>query len=203
MGRVSAKLISEFGKPVEVDRVSGLLVTLPGEHARIHEGYAFRVNLEVGTLAKDASVAYSFKTPSGVEIHLQNVVLSAANADVAVEVWRGTTANPLTINSPGADDVSISGPYNLNDVLNTPSQVVIKKTPTYTGGEDGELWDKLFLPGAGSNQYQSVGVRADSPYEEYMMKVDTYYVIKVTNTDGANAANGVNVRLFWYGRTPV
>ena len=185
------------------DRVSGLIVTLPGEHSRIHDGYAFKVNFEIGSLAQGASVSYSFKTPVGVEIHLQNIVLAASNADVAVELYRGTTANPLTIDSPGTDDATILGPHNLNDVLNTASGTVIKRTPTYTAAADGELWDRLVLPGAGSNQYQSTGVKSDSPNEEYLMKQDTYYVIKVVNTDSSNAASGVNVRLFWYGRLPV
>ena len=203
MSRVSARLISSLGKPVEIDQVSSLLVTLPGEHARIHDGYGFIGKLNIGALAMGASVSYSFKTPTDIQVHLQNIVLAAANADVAVEVYRGTTANPLTIDSAGSDDATIIGPHNLNDVLNTPSSVVIKKTPTYTGAESGELWDRLILPGAGTNQYQSVGVRSDSPYEEYLMKEDTYYVIKVVNEDGANAADGVSVRMFWYGRTPI
>ena len=183
-----------------LDRITGLMVTLPGEHSRIHDGYAFKSNLEIGTLALGASVSYSFKTPEDVQIHLQNIVLAAANADVTVEVIRGTTANPLVIDSPGSADASILGPHNLNDVLNVSSLTLIKKTPTYTGGAEGETWDKLILPGAGTNQFQSVGVRSDSPYEEYLMKADTYYVIKISNTDTTNAANGVSVRMFWYGR---
>lgn len=99
--------------------------------------------------------------------------------------------------------MSIIGPHNLNDTSTQASGVEIKKTPTFVGGASGELWDKLVLPGAGTNQYQSVGVRSDSPYEEYLMKEDTSYVVKVVNEDSSNAANGVSVRLFWYGREPL
>lgn len=77
-----------------VDLVSGLLITLPGEHARIHDGYAFIGKLNIGDLAQGASVTYSFKTPEAIQVHLQNVVLAAANADVAVEVYRGTETSP-------------------------------------------------------------------------------------------------------------
>lgn len=187
----------------EVDRVAGLLVTLPGEHSRIHDGYAYKVNFEIGALAQGASVEYSFRTPAEIQIHLQNIVIAAENADVAVEVRRGTIQNPLTIENPGAGHASIIGPHNLNDVLNYPAQTLILHSPTYVAGATGEVWDRLFLPGAGTNQYRSVGVSSDSPNEEYVMRQETFYVIRVRNVDATNAASGVNVRMFWYGRAPI
>ena len=52
-------------------------------------------------------------------------------------------------------------------------------------------------------QQQSAGVRSDSPYEEYLMKENTPYVIRIANVDEANPASGVSVRMLWYGRLPV
>lgn len=40
------------------DSISGLITTLPGDHARIHDGYAFKAILDIGGLAQGASVVY-------------------------------------------------------------------------------------------------------------------------------------------------
>ena len=197
---VKARIYDSEGRAATIDLVSGLLITLPGEHARIHDGYAFIGKFDIGDLAQGAEAVYSFKTPEAIQIHLQNIVLAAANADVAVGVYRGTEDSPLEVTVAGSEDSEIIGPHSLNDASEIVSGVVIRKSPTYSGGE---LWDRLALPGAGTNQFQSVGVRSDSPYEEYLMKENTYYVIKVVNEDSSNAAIGVSVRLFWYGREPL
>lgn len=191
------------------DSIARAYVVLPAEHSQIHKGTAFKVTLNIGSMnhSGDNDVDYHFKTPPGKEVHLQGITLGAQAADVTVSVRRGTDENPLVIDAAGdASDASITGPNNLNDVLNYSTDAFIGAGSTYVddgGAQDGEAWDKVTLPGGSTNQFQSVGIATDHPCEELLLKADTSYIIRVENTDGSDTAQGVFVRLFWYERDKI
>ena len=77
------------------------------DHSFIHKGIAFVSEINIGALAAAASESYSFKTPVGKYLHFKNFKLSGVGASVKFEIMRGTTANPLVIDSAGdaASDV--------------------------------------------------------------------------------------------------
>jgi len=168
------------------------------DHSYIHEGIAFKAHLYVDVLAGAASESYSFYAPTGKYIHFKNMKLAGIGASVKIEMFRGTTANPLTINSAGTTAAELTGPNNASDVSAIVSGVVIKKTPTYTDSETGEVWDAAMIVGSSTNQTVSSGDVQMSENFELIMKPDTYYVLKVTNLTVSDAAADVNIDMFWY-----
>jgi hypothetical protein len=168
------------------------------DHAYIHAGIGFKGHLDLGNIAAAQSESYSFKTPAGKYIHLKNLVLAASAASVKLELFRGTVAAPLTINSPGGAATEWTGPHNANDNSATTSGVTVAKTPTYTAAQTGALWDFIIVSGAATNQFQSISEVRMSDNFELVLKPNTYYVLKFTNLSGADAAVDVNLGLFFY-----
>ena len=182
-----------------LERVTKMFPVINSDHAFIHEGDAHKARLDVGTLAHGASEEYGFKTPKELYVHFKNLKLTSVGATVAVELKRGTTTNPLTVNSVSSATSELTGPHNVNDYSSKTSGCAIGKTPVYKDGtENGELWDKIIAPGSGTNQFQSVSQTMMSDNFEYVMKPDTYYVIEFENLSGEDAASDVALELFWY-----
>ena len=183
-----------------IERVTGAPASINTDHKYIHEGIAYKSHLNVGALAAAASESYSLKTPAEKYLHFKNLKLQSVGASVKVELIRGTTANPLTIDSAGDAASELTGPHNVNDISTNTTGVTIKKTPTYTDVKDGETWDYIIAPGSSTNQFQSVADSKLGENFEYVLKPDTYYVITFTNLSagGGDAASDVNLEMFWY-----
>ena len=182
------------------ERVTGAVANINTDHKYIHEGIAFKAHLEVGDLAAEATESYSLKTPPEKYLHFKNFKLTSVGASVKVEIFRGTTANPLTIDSAGGVASELVGANNVNDASSLATGTEIKKTPTYVGAESGEVWDYIIAPGSSTNQFQSVSETSVSDNFEYVMKPDIFYVIKFTNLSGGggDAASDVGLDMFWY-----
>ena len=179
-----------------VERVTKAQKIINTDHAFIHEGIAFKAHLDIGTLAPLASESYSFKTPVGKYLHFKNARLVGIGATVRLDIIRGTVASPLTIDSPGAAATELIGPSNVNDVSTVASGVLVKKTPTYTGGASGAVWDYVLVPGDSTNQMASVAESKTGDNFELVMKPDTYYVFKFTNINAADTATFVDFDAF-------
>lgn len=180
--------------------ITGGISIINTDHRFIHKGIAFVAQLDIGTLAAEATESYSFKTPASKYLHFKNLKLSGVGASVKLEIMRGTTDNPLVVDSAGGVATELTGANNVNDNSTTVTGVVIKKTPTYTTNQDGEVWDLITIPGSSTNQFQSFADASFGDNFELVMKPDTYYVLKVTNLSPAlgDAASDVIVKMLWY-----
>ena len=194
-GKDGATLSDIFGW---TERVTGAPKYINTDHALIHAGISYRLIFDIGVLVDGVSVEYSFKAPEDKYVHFKNLSLSSEGATVKAELMRGTTENPLVIDSAGTADNSIIGPNNKNDDSENTSDSIILKTPTYDNNQDGEVWDRILVSGSSTNQFQSVADIQTSEKEEYVFKPDTYYVIRVENIDGADNASDVILSSLFY-----
>lgn len=183
-----------------IERFTGAVKSINSDHSYIHDGIGYKAHLDIGALSAAASESYSFKTPVDKFCHFKNLRLSGKGASVRAFIIRGTETNPLTVNSAGSTASELIGPVNLNDNFSNASGVVVKKTPTYTNNENGEVWDFITISGESTNQFQSTTESQGNVNEELVMQPDTYYVLTITNLSagGGDAANDVVLTGFWY-----
>jgi hypothetical protein len=181
------------------DRLTGGRKVTDSDHSFIHKGIAYKAFLAIGDLAQGASESFSFYCDDAdVYVHFKNLFLKSFGASVKVELIRGTTASPLTIDSAGGTASELIGPNNLNDNSTNTSNIIIKKTPTYTDSEEGEVWIQTSVSADSDNKFGSSGTFQGTPNEEIIMKPETYYVIKVTNVHATADAAEVGISMFWY-----
>lgn len=202
MNQVNKKLQELFNLMNDsyTESFTGGVKSINTDHAYIHDGIAFKASLDIGALTAQASESYSFKTPEAKYIHFKNLRLSGKGASVRAKIVRGTTGNPLTVDSAGESATELVGPSNLNDNSSKASGVVIKKSPTYTNGESGEIWDFITISGESTAQFQSTSESQGNVNEELVMQPDTYYVLTITNLSAQNGDGATDVVLtgFWY-----
>lgn len=184
-----------------IEHVTGAPKSINTDHAFIHAGIAYKAHLTVGELNRTISATFSLKTPVDKYLHFKNFHLFGVGATLRFRIIRGTAAAPLNIDDPdggtiGAGD--LVGPNNVNDVHGNASGSVFGKTPTYTGGAEGVVWDQVILPGAATNQARSAAMSSVSDNFEYVMKPDMYYVIRITNLATGADATDVGLEMFWY-----
>ena len=152
----------------------------------INKGGAFTASLNIGTLATTTSIDYHFKTPAEKNVVLAYMELESTDGTVAVDVRRGIEGSPLTIGSTEGDEgddshVSINGPLNMCDIVDEETGVFIGHDPTYAddgGALDGEIWEVLG--------------------HDYVMKADTSYSIRITNSHSGDASTNVAVTLGFF-----
>ena len=180
----------------EHDRLTGGVKSINTDHYYIHRGIAYKAYINLASVGATA-VEYSFIAPAGTFPHFKNMQVTALGGTLRVTIRRGTTATPLSVNSPGAASDDIVGPNNLNDNTNRPTGVLIKKTPTYHDGKTGEVWFQIQVVGDSTNQFTSVAEISSNDNEEIVMKPETYYVIRLERIGNDSPAN-VALTLFWY-----
>ena len=167
------------------------------DHGYIHDGIGFKANFYIASLADSATVSFLFHTPEELYVHFKNLQISGLGSSVKVEIFRGTTANPLEINSEGVTATELLSQSNLNDNSDTESGVSITKTPTYTDSKEGEVWDVLIMPGDTTANRPSVAETTSNDNVEVVMKPDTPYVIKLINLT-ETAATQLYFSAYWY-----
>lgn len=195
---IGAQNVILTGETIEI--LTDAVRVIPTDHAYIHAGIGHKFSLNIGTLNAAASMSFSFKTPASKYIHFKDLKLTSMGAGVRLDIRRGTSATPLVIDSPGSAATELVGPNNLNDNSTNVSGVTILKTPTYTGGATGTIWDSIQIVGDSTNQFATVVETKISDNDELVMKPDTYYVFTITNLSagGGDAAQQVFVNGFFY-----
>lgn len=178
------------------DRMTGSMKSINTDHYYIHKGIAYHAYIEIAEVGA-TPLEFSFKTPKGSFPHFKNLSLTALGGTCKVTVKRGTTANPLDVDSAGSAAGQLTGPHNLNDNSIRDTGVAILGTPTYNDSKFGEDWIKLQVVGDETNQYTSVAETQGNDNEEIVMKDDTFYIIKVERV-GLNNPEDVFIKLFWY-----
>jgi len=168
-----------------IDKLTGFLTFLTGDHRYIHEGLAFVYSSSTGSLAESAAYSISIKTPpktSGIKIHFRPTsIVSTANT-------LRTLLNEGTTVSSGAAVEMI----NLNRNSTNKSKATVLVGATSTGGTQ----IAQHVIGGGSNPSSAAGGNTESNAER-VLKPDTQYTITFTNI-GASTATVCYYELFWY-----
>lgn len=167
---------------VAVDEYSGAIQTIDSAHYRVHRGQAFGYSLKT-TLAAGASAFLLGKMGSG-NVHFRHFTIGATDGPIDFELFEAptTTAN-------GTLQTSL----NRNRASSNTSNISIYLGPTVTSNGT-----RLFINGvlADASFFSTVTSETTEP-EEWILKSNTDYLIRLTNNASAGTAT-LYAGFFWY-----
>lgn len=174
------------------------LVRINLEHSKIHEGVSFERHIDSNN-ALVASLNVAFKTLAGTK--LAHILFGWASSDeILFEVIEGATWTQgsgialeiINVNRDnGSESLVILEDKNQSSF--TASNEVIKDVTNIAGGT---VIDPQFTYNASLGV--AVVAESRSAFHEWVLKKDTTYVVRMTQTDG-NCKMSIN--LHWYEHT--
>lgn len=186
-------LIAMFALVVQTDRsysapigpaydiITGAQLTIDVSHHEVHEGEMFHAEYTNASVSDAASVDVLLRT-------------GAKDAHTVFDVYAGGQARVYLYESVTVTTTGTAvTPYNMNRTYSLTPTVGISQTPTVLVGST-VLVNGRVLPGGASQQTRvGGGVRQGV---EWILKPDTNYLIRATNTSGS--AVPINVVTEWY-----
>lgn len=168
------------------ERVTDALLIIDSNHAQIHAGNAFSLG-EFFTIAAGAALDIAVHVPAGAYVHYQATDLTTDGGNtVTATMYEGATITDAT----GTPLV----PSNRRRLETpAPSLLTIKQGPTVQAA--GDAIDKWYFPKTADAN--SKGFNGKSDTNEWVLKQDTTYLLRIANTGTVNAAV-VSFRPFWY-----
>lgn len=168
-----------------MDAFAHALTTIDEPHRMVHDGFSFHATSRVVSLANAASHNILLAVPAGSFPHLRAMLVSLSDSPVDIESFEGTTTSA---------DGTVITPFNRNrNSTNTPG-VVLTHTPTISA--DGTQIHDRFVPDAGGQGSNDVGVVTPNLGEEWILAPSTKYLIRVTNNSGG--AITISYEVLWY-----
>lgn len=168
------------------DDESGAALMIDSVHHEVHEGKMWHAAYTNGNVANTAVVDLLFHTGVGVDAH---------------SAWEVFASGAVTVSLYESPVISNTGvvltAYNMNRAMTTTAASLVYSSPTITSTGTVALVNGRILPG-GSSPTTRVGggIRSGA---EWILKPNTYYLMRVTNTSGAAAV--INVVMEWYEET--
>lgn len=168
------------------------------EHAEIHKGDSFKRRIDSGNSAV-ASLNVAFKTLPGIKLAHMLFGLSS-NDEVLFEIvedasWTqgsGTALNIVNVNRDDGGNSSLLLEDKNQEAFTANNQVM----KDVTGVSGGTVIDPQFTYNAGLGA--SVVAESRASVHEWVLKNNTTYVIRMTQTDG-NCKMSINI--LWYEHT--
>ena len=169
-----------------VESVTKGIRIINSDHGQHHLGNGYKGYIDLATLASSASLEYCLTTSENVYVHSKNWTIQAMDSSVKVEILTGAT-----VSSNEGTAVSLS---NTNNITTNTASTTIKASPTYTGGS---TWHMFACFADSTNQVVGIGHATTSENDELVLKPDTEYIIKITNTGASTVSAGL-VTIFFY-----
>ena len=169
-----------------IERATGAPKQIDSDHAYIHDGRLFTA-LTQNTLLTGASRYISIVTPSSaVYVHYRNEIVSSSADKVTVELFEGATVTAST----GSAKASIN-----HHRVGTPtaSAVLVRDGVTVTG--EGTMIYQSYI-GGGTNLGAGRSGAETQQGNEFVLRPDTVYVVKLTN--GSSGSNTIQCNPTWY-----
>lgn len=163
------------------------------EHARIHEGYGFDIDVEF-TLIGTTPKYYHIKT--GIdEIHLKDIVITTNKPDIKLYLFKNPTvslnATPIQENIFNSDD----------DSTNVSSMKIYNNS---TVSNDGTIRKVYYLSGSSGVGHSSAGEASAYGVWEYILSANTSYLIKIIRIVADGDTTGVfKIRYYEEDETPI
>ena len=166
-----------------LETTTGALRSIDNDHAYIHEGKLFSATHKV-TLTAGSSIYISFTTPNTDKVvHYRPASLTTSADNVTTLFFEGGTFT-------GGSTLAT---VNRNRKSLTTAEVLINTGVTST--LDGTLLYTSFLGGGvGVGQSRGGGELAEN--QEWVLKKNTVYLIKLTN--GSSSSNTLCLGVRWY-----
>jgi len=194
-GRVNDSTV----KNARLDALTESLVCISFEHHEVHDGDSFERHIDSGN-ANVASLNVAFKTvDTGKLVHM----LFGFGTDDEVlweiiegAIWTQGTGTALDINHHNrkASSPSVAILEDVNQATFTASNQFIQDV---TGIQGGTIFENQYIYNASIGQNRSAEARTSG--HEWVLRPDTTYVVRVTQTDG-NCKMSIN--LHYYESTP-
>jgi len=166
-----------------VERVTDSLKSITTDHGYIHEGLLFEAGHKF-TMAAGTVAYLRLKTSATKYTHYRNEKISTSGDKLTVELFEAPT-----ITAAGTAIV----PVNHNRLCGIASHTTVTHTPTVTG-VGTPLYASYLGGGTGQGQARSGDVITEQ--NEWVLKRDTEYLIRLTN--GSSAENIVQINPIWY-----
>ena len=167
-----------------LERVTRAQPGIDTDHEYIHKGGFFEAHHRF-TLDAAAVGRITIKTPAVKYVHYRKEHVSSSGDKVTIELFEEPTVTAATGTPVAA--------HNHNRLSAVVSGATVLHTPTVT--DDGVQISQSFIGGGtGTGQARSgaeLGVG-----NEWVLKRDAQYLVKITNNSAA--ANTVQVNLVWY-----
>ena len=168
-----------------MERITGAFRTIETEHAYIHEGIFFE-SYNKFTLAASAKRVITLKTPTAKYLHYRPTTLVTSADKVLIEFYEGATVTAAT-------GTAVT-PSNHNRASALTSGVTLLDAPTVTA--DGTKFAQVYIPGATGLGGTRTGSSAGVSNSEWVLKPNTTYMIRVTNS--SSGSNDIQVNFQWY-----
>lgn len=190
--------MSFFGAKKDV--MTGLDINIPSDHSEIHKGSSFERHIDSGNLAV-ASLNVAFKTVNSTEkAHM--LFGHGMSDEILIEIFEGATwdqgsGSALDIHNHNRDNGATSTVIleDVNQPTFTASDQVIKDVTNVAGGT---VFENQYTYNAG--QGAKVEAETRSAEHEWVLKPNTTYVIRMTQT-GGNCK--MSIDLHWYEFTDI
>jgi hypothetical protein len=171
---------------------------MASEHHEIHEGEAFEIHVDSGNAAV-ASLNVAFKTLTGTK--LAHMLFGwSSNDEIYFEIiespiWTQGSGTLVNIVNNNRDDGGTSTVMLEDNTISTftANDKLIKNVTGITGGT---VIDNQYTYNAGLGVAVTVETRTAG--HEWILKDDTTYIIRMTQTDG-NCK--MTITLHWYEHT--
>jgi hypothetical protein len=176
-----------IAKTPDVDRFTGFLTRLTGDHAYIHEGYAFTYAASF-SLAGSATVDYILQTPSVVSgkfVHYRPTKIGTTASGVSVTLSENPTFTSGT-------DLS-AAIFNRNRISTLTPGVRVLGTNLSVSDVGVVLYPDI-IGATGTPSTNRQGVSGEN--EEIVFKQNEDYLIRITNLTSTTTT--VVLNLFWY-----
>lgn len=142
--------------------------TIEYEHAEIHEGNGYDVDLEF-TLTGQTPLYFHLKT-GAYKIHLKDLFITTDKAEVKTYIYNSPTV--VLNNSPTTSTI-----FNADDNIATSTTLTIYKNSTISA--DGTIRKVYYNSGSTDIGQTSNGGTNSTQFWEYILKTNTDYLIKI------------------------
>lgn len=155
------------------------------DHKYIHYGKAFHSEIQTPSIAAGSSYYIRFKTPANVFVHKRPAAFSSSENIMKYDFFEEST-----VTANGSSLI----PNNRNRLSANDSSVIIGLGASVSS--DGLLLESFTVGSGGGTQNRSGGsISGDA--DEWVLKQNTEYVIKISNIGSSTASIGY-LGLFWY-----
>jgi hypothetical protein len=158
------------------DQFAHAVTTIEELHRLTHDGMVYHTSAKVLSLADAGVYDILIAVPAGTFPHFQRLQLTVGRGDVDIDMYEGTTTSA---------DGTVVGSFNVNRNSTNTASTVTSHTPTITG--DGTQIHTQWLAPTATGVGGSVpaGIVGETNGEEWVLKPNTKYLIRVTNNSGA------------------
>lgn len=158
-----------------------LLVLLPHNHYNVHKGWFYQAEYLVASLANNGNLDLLINTGSK-SVHFSHMIMA------------GGQCNVYLYEEPTASLGTIVPVYDMRRDSLLTAETTVRHTPTVTATGTTALIPGRLMPGGTSTPSRIGGeARADT---EWMLKPNTAYLLRVTNTSGGTIAASAAVSFY-------